>query len=324
MERREVVSLTILNAEPKGYSKEACKILSEVGNVIEEKVSQENLIKKIKKVDVLIVRIGFNINKNIIESSNRLKYIISATTGLDHIDIKAAKDNGIKIISLKGENQFLDSIHSTSELTFTLILSLLRRINEALDHVKLGGWNRDQLIGNNLSGNNLGILGLGRIGKHIAKYGEAFNCRTGSFDPIQNKWLRGVKKFGSIDSLFKWSNILCIHIPLNDSTKNLIDAKLLKQLPRGAIIINTSRGGVWDEKAVIDLLKCGHLGGVATDVIQAERDKEKIKNSPMINYAKENKNMLITPHIGGATKESMHMTEVFIAKKFIEAYRKTF
>ena len=321
MERRAIVKLTVLNAEPRGYSRDAYSIISSVGNVIEKEISQENLIDNLQGVDALIVRLGLKINKKIIENSNCLKYIISATTGLDHIDIEVAKENNIEIISLKGEDEFLGKITSTSELTFALMLSLYRKINEAINHVKKGGWDRNLYIGNTIAGKKLGILGFGRIGKHISKYGRAFGCAVGAFDLKKKILPDGVKKFESIDLLFKWSNILCIHIPLNNSTKFLIDYQLLSLLPQGAIVINTSRGDVWDENSVVELLEKGHLGGVATDVVQGERDHIKLKGSRIINYAKENNNLIITPHIGGATKESMEMTEVFIAKKFIKIFK---
>ena len=177
-----IVKLTVLNAEPKGYSRDAYSIISSVGNVIEKEISQENLIDNLQGVDALIVRLGLKINKKIIENSNGLKYIISATTGLDHIDIEVAKENNIEIISLKGEDEFLGKITSTSELTFALMLSLYRKINEAINHVKKGGWDRNLYIGNTIAGKKLGILGFGRIGKHISKYGRAFGCAVGAFD----------------------------------------------------------------------------------------------------------------------------------------------
>lgn len=316
------MSFTILNAEPEDYSRKAVKILEKVGKVIEKELSQDTILDEIKGVDALIVRLGIKVSRELIEKGGRLKYILSATTGTDHIDLEAAKEKGIEVICLKGEETFLRTIPSTSEHTWALLLAILRNLNAAANHVLEDGWNRQLFRGNNLLGKKIGILGLGRVGRHVARYAMAFNCKVAAYDPYKTEWLDGVQRFDTAEALLGWSDILSIHIPLDDSTNGFLNKELLQHLPKGAILVNTSRGGVWDEDAILELLDNKHLGGVATDVIQHEQDVSLRAKSKMIAYAKEHTNLLITPHIAGATFESMEMTEIFIANKLKTIHEK--
>lgn len=310
--------MIILNAEPQDYSRTAFSLLSQAGTVIEKPVVQSDLPVAIKDIDAIIVRLGLRIDRKILESADRLKYILSATTGTDHIDMEAAKKKSIEIICLKGEESFLSSIPSTAEHTWALLLSLLRHLPQANQHVLNGGWDRQLFRGHNLAGKKLGILGLGRVGKQVARYALAFQCKIGAYDVREVEAVEGVEIFNTPGEMLRWCEILCIHIPYDTLTHHFLEQSLLQCLPKGAMIVNTSRGGVWDEKAVVGLLASGHLAGVATDVIQGEQDPNLRPENPMIQYARNHSNMIITPHIAGATFESMEMTEIFIANKFIK------
>ena len=306
--------LRILNVEPINFSNEARSILQSIGELVEKEVSsRDELINLVKDFDVLIVRLRFQIDKKILKNAPRLKVIVSATTGLDHIDLDFAKSRGISILSLKGESEFLRSIPATAEHTWALLLSLVRKIPWAFDDVKRGHWNRDNFRGHDLEGKKLGVLGFGRIGEKVAKYALAFNMEIGAYDPYRKEWPNYVKRFHSIDNFLKWLDILTIHIPLNNDTRNFVDRRRLIQMRKGSLIINTSRGDVIDEKALVDLLKSGHIAGAALDVVSGETTGS--ISHDLILYASNNQNLIITPHIGGATQESMWKTEIFMAKK---------
>lgn len=321
MERRKALkTLNILNAESEDYSRKAYQILRKIGKVREENFTQASLLENIENYEVLIVRLGLHVNREVLQRAHRLRYILSATTGTDHIDMELAQEKGIKVVCLKGEEQFLQTIPSTAEHTWALLLALLRHIPDASAHVKQGGWNRQLFRGHNLSGQKLGILGLGRVGKQIAHYALAFGCETGAYDPYQEDWPHApVHRFETPEELLQWCDILSIHIPLDSSNYHFLDKKLLEQLRKGAILVNTSRSGIWEEKAVVDLLRSGRLAAVATDVIDHEQEPELRKKSVLLKYAQANPNVLITPHIAGATYESMEMTEIFIAEKLFHA-----
>lgn len=310
-------NLEVLISESDGYSEKALSILSNFGNVRLENYSQLELEQNISDFDVLVVRLNLIINRNILNKARRLKFILSPTTGIDHIDVKEAQKKGIQIICLKGEEQFLKQIPSTAEHTWALLLSLIRHIPASFDHVKRGGWNRQIYRGYNLSRKNLGILGFGRVGSQVANFAQSFGCNVGAFDPYKKHLeASSIIRFERVEDLLKWNDILCIHVPYNVENHHFLNFQLLSSIKRQAILINTSRGGVWDEEAVVKLLVSGQLSGVATDVLENELDPIKRQNNPLIKYSLNNENIIITPHLAGATYESMKMTEEFIAMKF--------
>ena len=313
----------IFNAEPEDYSRKAFAILQEVGEVEEALLNQEVLLQRIPEIDALIVRLGLKVNREVIEKGAKLKYILSATTGTDHIDMEAAKEHNIEVVCLKGEEAFLRSIPSTSEYTWALLLALLRNLPQAYQHVLDTGWDRQLFRGHNIAGKKLGILGLGRVGRLVAGYALAFGCELAAYDPFKTEWMEGVQRMEKAEDLMQWSEILCIHIPYDADTHHFLNENLMRLLPQGALMVNTSRGGVWDEAAIVRLLEANHLGGVATDVIEGELTSTQRNKSPLLRQAMHDARVLVTPHIAGATYESMEMTEIFIAKKFKKRFNRT-
>lgn len=305
----------ILNAEPKGYSEEARRILQSIGEVVEEEVSQEQLAAKVHGFDVLIVRLGLHVTRDVLQSSEQLSVVVTATTGLDHIDLEAAQERDIAILCLQGEQEFLRTVAATAEHTWTLLLAVVRRLPWAFEDVRRGGWDRDRFRGHDLRGKRLGILGLGRIGEQVARYGLAFGMDVGAYNPNLEEWLNGVRRFQAVEDILRWSDVLSVHMPLNETTRGFLNEERLRLLPRGAWLVNTSRGAIVDEFALVNLLSQGHIAGAAVDVLPHEQLRERREQSPILQYARKHDNLLITPHLGGATVESMRRTEVFMAEK---------
>jgi D-3-phosphoglycerate dehydrogenase len=308
----------ILNLEPDNYSSQAAAILAEVGMLENAHFDMDELLRRLGDYDALIVRLAYQIDRKVIDAGRRLKAIVTATTGLDHIDVAYAQSKGIAVLSLRGEYEFLRSIPATAEHTWGLLLALLRHIPAAHASVLMGEWERDRFRGHDLSGQTLGILGLGRIGEKIARYGLAFNMRVQAFDPYRQTWIDGVGRSETQVDLLQQSQVFTIHVPLNDSTQGLIGREELELLPRGAVLINTARGEVVDEAALIAVLESGHLAGAALDVVCDERSEGR-KDSSLLAYARSHASLVLTPHIGGATVESMAATEIFMARK-LQAY----
>jgi len=306
---------TLLNAEPHGYSEEARAILQRLGTLIDDNVSQDDLPGSMRGVDVLIVRLHLEVNRGVLESGTELRAVVTATTGLDHIDMEAAAARGVAVLSLRGERKFLDTIPATAELTWALLLSLVRRIPQAMGHVRTGAWDRDSLRGSELAGKRLGLLGLGRVGRQVARYGAAFGMEVAAFDPYTTEWLDGVKRCETLEDLLSESHVLSIHVPLDARTAGLLNEGRLCLLPEGALVVNTARGPILEEAALVKLLEAGYLAGAAVDVISGERDASMRNVNPLIRYAASGGNVVITPHIGGATVESMARAEVFMARK---------
>lgn len=307
----------ILNVEPENYSPQAVEILRQMGEVRLAQPDRTGLLAAVSDVDALIVRLAFQIDEQVIAAAPNLRAVVSATTGLDHIDLAAAERHGVKVLSLRGEEEFLKSIPATAELTWGLLLSLTRNIPAAFDSVLQGSWQRDLYKGHDLAGRRLGILGLGRIGHMVARYGLAFNMQVLAYDPVSSRRMEGVTAVVSMDELLRQSDILSIHVPLNASTIGLIGRRELDLLPDGALLVNTSRGDIVEEKALAAALESGRIAGAALDVLSNERN-EALTTSPLIQYARTHSNLILTPHIGGATYESMAATEIFMAKKLVE------
>lgn len=311
--------IRILNVEPVGYSEEARKILRSLGELFEASLDRNELIAQISDYDVLIVRLKHQIDREVIDAATRLKVIVTATTGLDHIDVDYARAKGITVLSLQGEREFLRTVSATAEHTWALLLALLRRIPAAFQSVLDGVWVRDQFKGHELRGKMLGLVGLGRVGRKVARYGFAFEMDVLAYDPFVEDWPEDVGKCSSLFELLRNSDVLSLHIPLNDHTVGLIDKKAFSNLPAGALLVNTSRGEIVDEYALVEALESGKLAGAAVDFLPGERDPARRLASPLLAYARTHDNLLITPHIAGATFESMEKTEIFMARK-LEKY----
>jgi D-3-phosphoglycerate dehydrogenase len=307
-----MAKLRILNLEPDRYSPDARAVLETLGDVVDGSLTRAQLLECLPEFDVLIVRLAHRVDETVIQHAPRLKVIVSATTGLDHIDLQAAHQRGITVLSLRGETDFLRSIPATAELTWGLLLALVRRIPAACNSVVSGAWDRDAFRGHDLAGKRLAILGLGRIGEIVARYGLAFGMRVIAYDPYRQGWIDGVEPCVNLEQLLMNAQVLSVHVPLNEETQGLIGSRELAQLPENALLVNTARGELLDETALLEALEHGRLAGAALDVIHAERGQ---RSPALLDYARLHDTLLITPHIGGATAESMAATEIFIAKK---------
>lgn len=307
----------ILNAEPGNYSQQALAILQQTGTVQLLTLSRVELLSALAEVDALIIRLAFQVDEEVFAAAPRLRAVVSATTGLDHIDLAAAERHGVQVLSLRGEVDFLRSIPATAELTWGLLLALTRKIPVAFSSVLAGQWQRDNFKGHDLAGKRLGILGLGRIGQMVAHYGQAFGMHVLAYDPRPLQWVVGVDRVGSMNELLEQSDILSIHVPLNPNTVGLVSSTELNHLPANSMLINTSRGDILDEAALLSALENGHLAGAALDVLSHERSGFQ-EIPPLIEYAHTHSNLILTPHIGGATYELMAATETFMAQKLVK------
>ena len=301
--------------EPRGFDDEAENTLIKMGSVTLYTGSGD-LYDFLSYTDpeALFVRLNYEIDRHLFIATPNLKVICSPTTGLDHIDLEECQKRGITVLSLQGETEFLRDIPATAEHTWGLILALTRCIPWAFEDVKRGNWHRDSFRGNELKGKTLGIVGLGRIGGQVLQYAEAFGIRkTLAFDPSFYGRMTSHLSLSTLGWLFRSSDIITIHVPLNDSTRGLIGAKELVAMKPTAFLVNTSRGQVIDEAALETALQNRTIAGAALDVLADEWGE--IKDNPLVKYARTHQNLLLTPHLGGCTVESMAATERFMVKK---------
>jgi D-3-phosphoglycerate dehydrogenase len=302
-----------------GYSRDAYKILESIGSVIEKDCTREELISMIPEVDILITRLRNKIDNEVLSKANKLKIIVTATTGLNHIDLNMTNLYGVKVLSLKGEREFLDTLTATAELTWSLLLSLYRKIPDAVKHVKNGDWNRDLFKGRQLKGKTLGIVGYGRLGSIVAQYGQAFQMNVIAADPFVNDFPENIKKV-TLKKLLQLSDVITLHVNYDESTHKMFNDELFKYIKTGAVLVNTSRGELIDESAMLRALNSGRLLGVALDVLygEAENKHNWLQSSNVWKKSLVDKNIILVPHLGGATKESMMDTEIFMAQKLIQ------
>lgn len=310
-----------LITEPLDFGRENLKLLEEIAEVKKGPFSRTDLLKAVEDMDVLMIRLGHIIDEVVFEKANKLKFILTPTTGLNHIDMDAAEKREIKVISLKGESEFLVGIPSTAEHTWALMLSLLRKIPAAHKHVMNREWNRDQFKSHNLYHYKLGILGFGRVGKQIAEYAKVFKMPFVFYD-INPNLKNNSHAVEDLERFLAEIDVLSIHIPLNKENTQFLNETNLKYLKSTAYIINTSRGEIIDESILADMLLQKKISGLATDVLASELSSESRRNNSLIEVAQHLDNVVITPHIAGATYESMWKTEEFVIKKFLNQFVK--
>lgn len=311
--------MKILNLDPINYSSKALDIIKELGiPYLGCSMSRSNLIANINQCSVIILRFSHIIDKEVIDSAKQLRYIVTNATGADHIDVEYAKSKGIVTLCLKDEVDFLKEINASAEHTWALLMALMRKIPSAVDDVKNGFWRRDNFLGSELNGKTLGIIGLGRNGLKIAKYGKAFNMNVIGHDlNVYKSRNYSDIKYVEEEYLLKKSDVISLHLPLNSTTKNYFSQKKFNLLKPSCYLINTSRGAICDEEALLKSLLEFKLAGAALDVLTDE-GSENILKSRLYEYSRNHQNLIITPHIGGATNESWEKTEIFMAKKLYQ------
>lgn len=316
--------MIILITESDSYSKKALGIYKSLGSVkFGEGFSEAEKLKIKKQVDILVVRLALKIDKRWIDSAPNLKIIASPTTGLNHIDMAYAQSRGIKIISLRGRSSFLKNITSTAELALGLMIGLVHNIPPAFENVKSGKWDRMSFRGNQLAGKTLGIIGYGRLGKILARYGKALGMKIIAHDPYI-KPVKGVD-FTSLENLLKISDVVSLHALLTEKNHSFLKLKHFRLMKPTAYFINTARAELIEKNALYKALSQKMIAGAAIDVMDNElSDGAHLKSDPLWKYAKTHNNLIITPHIGGATFEAMHITEEYMAgmvKKFLKRSR---
>ena len=277
----------------------------------EPEITPEQILEKIENFEVVIVRSRTKITKDMIEKATKCQIIARVGVGLDNIDQTAAKEKNIRVI-----NAVEGAMNAVAELVIGLMLSLAREIPRADREVRNGNWIKKELMGSELRGKYLGIVGLGNIGKRLGRLARALNMNIIGYDvvPIDEEFSNevGLMK-ADLGTLLASSDYVSLHVPLLDSTKHLINAEKMSTMKNTSRIINTSRGGVIDEEALYEFLKDGKLGGAALDVFEVEpATSNNLATLP---------NFISTPHMGAQTKEAQSLAANVIAEKIIQILR---
>lgn len=293
------------------------RILSDKDFFIEysPEISRNELLQKIKDKHVLVVRGRTKVDKIVIDEARELKLIVRAGVGLDNIDLEHASKKGIAVFNTPHATS-----NAVAELTIALILNLLRGVSLGNSSLKKGEWIKNKLIGKELKGKTVGVLGFGRIGLEVARKLKALGCSVIVTSKTTKEDLAkdiGVIFTKDLDYLLSNSDILTIHLSLNPSTYKFLNKERLSKLKKGAYIVNTSRGAIIDEKALLELIKSGHIAGAALDVFENEPPTSEVEKELL-----SLDNVVATPHIGAQTSEAMEEEAREAAEIIIDFFEK--
>lgn len=255
------------------------------------------------------------ITNDMLAAATSLRLISCATTGSDHIQRDVLTARNIPLFTLKEDPDLLRNITPAAELSWALLMACARRLPSAIRHVTEGGWNRELFPGIMLNGKRLGLIGCGRIGSWMARYGQAFGMDVVGYDPHLSTWPDRIGKT-TLEELMKTSDFVSVHVHLTPETEGLVSRALLETAKPGVILINTSRGAVLDESALLDGLVSGRIHAAGLDVLTGEPD---IGRHPLVEFARNNDRLLITPHCGGFSPDAVRLVCAHAAKK-IQAF----
>jgi D-3-phosphoglycerate dehydrogenase len=272
-------------------------------------LSKEELISVIGEYDAIVTRSATKVDRDVLEAGKKLKLVARAGVGIDSVDVKVASAQGIIVL-----NAPFGNTNSVAEHTLALLLSLCRNIPKADASLKKGEWKRSAFIGTELKGKTAGVIGLSKVGGRVATRLLAFECDVIGCDPYVSE--KRAKDLGirlvSFEELIRTADIITLHIPLSEETRNLIGEKEIGQMKDGVIIINTARGGVINEEALLAALQSGKVGGAAVDVWTEEPPKsDTVKN--LIAHER----VVSMPHLGASTNEAQINVAVDVAREII-------
>jgi len=270
------------------------------------KLSEEQLLPLVADIDAWVVRGETKVTRRLIDAAPRLRWVGRAGAGLDNIDVAAAKERGIEVMNVPGANSI-----AVAELTFGLLLALFRKLPEADASLRRGEWLKSKLMGRELRGKTLGIVGTGKIGRAVAQRALAFEMKCVGYDPLvapEAMRAAGVEP-ATLETLLALSDVVSLHLPVTPETKAMFNASRIASMKKGAVLVNAARGALVDEAALLEALQSGHLAGAALDVFAVEPAGA----NPLLSLP----NVVASPHIGASTREAQEACGDEIARMLL-------
>ncbi len=272
-------------------------------------LTPEQLAQEIKGYDALVIRSATKVTQAVLQAADKLQVIGRAGVGVDNVDIQEATKRGVIVMNVPAGNTI-----STAEHTVAMICAVARRIAAANASIRQGLWERPKFVGTELFGKKLGVVGLGKIGLEVARRMQAMGMEIIGFDPFLSA--ERAEQLGfqltSLDELYKESDFITVHVPLNDETRHMIGAKEIATMKDGVRLINCARGGIYHEQDIHDAVVSGKVGGIAFDVYEQEP-------LPADHPLPKLENALCTPHLGASTVEAQENVAVEVAKQVVDA-----
>ncbi|HOX03271.1 MAG TPA: phosphoglycerate dehydrogenase [Candidatus Paceibacterota bacterium] len=276
--------------------------------VLPRKHSEEELLPLVRDMSALVIRSETQVTRRVIEVCKNLRVVGRAGVGVDNVDVEAATQNGVVVMNTPGGNTI-----STAELTFSMLMSLARKIPQANQSIKNGEWNRKAFQGTELNGKTLGIIGLGRIGTEVAKRAQAFGMTVLAHDPYLSPSRAKSSQVEIVDlnHLYAQSDFITVHMPLTDETRGMINSKAFELMKKGVRILNCARGGIVNESDLHEAIQSGQVGGAALDVYEKEPPPAEfpLRALPQV---------IMTPHLGASTKEAQDNVGIEVAEAIID------
>lgn len=277
----------------------------------------ESLLPEFEKCTVFLdASMKVPITAESINKATNLKLIVAATTGANHIDERVLAMRNIPLYTLKGQKEVLRNLTPAAEHSWLLLMACVRMLRAAIHHVENRSWERTEFPGLMLKGKTIGIIGMGRIGSWMARYASAFDMNVLGYDPYVADFPSWVTPT-DLDELLSISDFVTLHVNLTEDTKGMLTADKVKKLKTGCVFINTSRGELVDEYALVDGLRGGRIYAVGVDVLGGEPN---IESNPLFLYAQNNSNVIITPHIGGFCPEAVDRVVEFSCKRILDYF----
>lgn len=261
------------------------------------------LLQALGSADAVVIRSEHQIDANTIASASNLRIVARAGVGVENVDLDACTARGIVVLNTPAANSI-----AVAELTMAMMLALSRKIVAADNSVKAGKWEKGRFGGHELFGKTLGLVGFGRIGREVAMRAQSFGMKVIAYDPFVTEAAAKASNVMLMElaEVVKSADVISLHLPLNDKTRNLIDAAMIRTMKKNALLVNAARGGIIDEKALAVAMAEGQIAGCALDVFE--------KEPPENHWFDSHENVVVTPHLGASTAESQTKVAVEIAQ----------
>lgn len=276
-------------------------------DVIGKKLPEAELLPRVRDAVALVVRSETKITKAVIDAAPLLKVVGRAGVGVDNVDVEAATARGVVVMNTPAGNTI-----STAELTFSMLLSMARKIPQASASMHAGEWNRKAFSGIEIYGKTLGVLGMGRIGTEVARRARAFGMSVLAYDPyLSHARAQALDvQVASLDQVFAGADFITVHMPMTDETRGMINAAAIAKMKKGVRLLNCARGGIIDENDLLAGLLSGQVAGAALDVFETEP-------LPAVCPLRDLPQVIMTPHLGASTDEAQENVGIEVAEAII-------
>lgn len=316
-----------LVADLKFYPHEAISKLAAKFDLIESTANNPRELSSelsASSVEAYFCGLRIYVGEELLKEAKTIRYLISPATGVNHLDLGYLASRNIEVIKLGDLKSQIQNVYATAELAWGLIGACARRLSSAVDYVKSGNFDRNPFLGLELSGKKLGVVGFGRLGRQVARYGTAFGMNVAVYeaDVSKREAINPLQSVDSLRELLETSDVISVHVPLNKENQNFIDEKMISAIKLGSIFVNTSRGELVDEQALAAALRSGKLFGVGVDVLSGESDGNfSSLDSPLVQASRDGFNAIVTPHMGGWAENAVHLTRSLVIDEFLRKYR---